>query len=66
MTKKPHQSKTIIFNILMAGVEAAHGSIHLLAPVLTDGQFAAVTIVVGMIHGMGGVYLRFITREPIK
>lgn len=64
--KKAHQSKTIIFNVGMAAIEALHGSVHLLAPLLSDGQFAAVTIAIGMIHSMGGVYLRFVTSEPIK
>lgn len=66
MMIKALKSKTILFNMFMAGVEVAHTSIYLLEPVLTTEQFAIVSMLLGVIHGMGGVILRYVTTVPIS
>ena len=60
------QSKTVWFNVIMAGVEAAHGVIHLFNGILSAEHFAIVSMVLGVVHAMGGVYLRTITNVPIS
>jgi len=52
--------------MFMALIASVHGSIHLLAPMLTPDQFAIVSLVIGGIHAMGGVYLRTITTQPLS
>ncbi len=59
------KSKTIIFNVLMAGIEFLHGSVHLFNPLVENNTFAILTLVLGAVHGMGGVYLRYITTQPL-
>jgi len=60
------KSKTIIFNILMAGVEVLHGSIQMTQALLSPEMFVYVSMGVGMIHAMGGVYLRSITTQALS
>ena len=60
------KSKTINFNIIMAMVASVHGSIHLMQPLLTSEHFAIVSLVIGAIHAMGGVYLRTITTQALS
>lgn len=64
--KQAIKSKTIIFNIAMAGIEFLHGSIQLFQPLVTPEHFALISLVLGAIHGMGGVYLRTITTIPLS
>ena len=65
MSKALTQSKTVKFNVIMAGIEALHGSLALLSPMFTPDTFAIITVAIGMIHGMGGVYLRTITTQAL-
>jgi len=65
-SKKLTQSKTVWFNMVMAGLESAHGALHLVQPMMTPDQFALISLVLGIIHGMGGVYLRMITNASIE
>lgn len=60
------KSKTINFNVLMGMVGAVHGSLQLFAPVLTVEQFATFSLVIGMVHAMGGVWLRTITTQALS
>lgn len=60
------KSKTIWFNIFMGGVEAANASMYILEPVLTPDQFAIISLLLGVIHGMGGVALRYVTTVPLS
>jgi hypothetical protein len=64
--KQAIKSKTIIFNVLMGGIEALHASIQLFEPIVTADHFALISVVLGIIHGMGGVYLRTITNVPLS
>jgi len=64
--KQAIKSKTIIFNVLMAGIEFLHGSVQLFQPMVSPEHFALISLVLGMIHGMGGVYLRTITTTPLS
>lgn len=66
MPKKLSQSKTVWFNIIMAALETVHGSIHLIQPMLSSDNFATISLLLGMIHAMGGVYMRSITGTPIR
>ena len=61
-----HKSKTVWFNMFMAAIETTHASIYLMEPVLTSEQFAYVSMALGIIHGVGGVYLRTITTQPLS
>jgi len=64
--KKLSESKTLKFNVIMGGIQALNGSISLLAPLMPVETFAVVTVLIGVIHAMGGAYLRTITSEPIS
>ena len=66
MMEQVIKSKTIIFNILMAGIEFLHGSVQLFSPVVSAETFAIISLVLGTIHGMGGVYLRTITTQALS
>lgn len=58
-------SRTIKFNLIMGALEAAMGSLHLFQSFLLPEQFAIVTMVLGIVHGVGGIYLRTITTTPL-
>jgi len=60
------KSKTIDFNLAMGMVEAIHGSLQLFQPVMTVEQFAAFSLIIGMVHAIGGVYLRTITTKALS
>lgn len=60
------KSKTIKFNLFMALIESAHGGFALLEPVFTQETFIIVTFALGIIHAVGGVYLRFITTKSLN
>ena len=60
------KSRTVWFNMFMAGIETTHGTIHLLAPMLPVDTFAVITMVLGLVHAVGGVYMRSITSAAIK
>ena len=60
------KSKTINFNVIMALVASVHGSIHLMQPLVTSEQFAIISLVIGAVHAMGGVYLRSITTQALS
>lgn len=64
--KKPLDSRTIKFNMIMGAVQSINGSLALLQPVLSPGQFAAVTLIVGVLHTVGGIYLRYQTNTGIS
>ena len=64
--KQALKSKTILFNVLMGGIEALHAGIQLFDQLLTPDQFASMSIILGLVHGMGGVYLRTITTEALS
>ena len=66
MMRQELKSKTIIFNVLMAGIEFLHGSVQLFSPVVSAETFAIISLVLGTVHGMGGVYLRTITTKPLS
>lgn len=64
--KKLLESKTVWFNVIMGGVEALHAGFAIMKPVLPPDIFAGTMLVVGIVHGAGGIYLRSITSTPIK
>jgi len=64
--KKLSQSRTVHFNMFMAALETLHGSIHLIQPMLSSDNFATISLLLGIIHAMGGVYMRSITSTPIR
>ena len=60
------KSKTILFMVFMAGLEAAGAGMHYLEPILTMEQLNVWSFVVGMVTSMGGVYLRVITNVALS
>jgi hypothetical protein len=50
----------------MGTIAAIHGSLQLFQPVLTVDQFALFSLIIGLAHGLGGVYLRTITTQALK
>lgn len=59
-------SRTIKFNILMDGLIALHGSMHLLEPVMSDKVFGITSVALAVVTTMGNKYLRAITTGPLK
>jgi len=59
------KSKTIRFNIIMAGIESLHAGFQIMQPLLTQDTFILLTVAIGMVHSMGGVYLRTITDTAL-
>jgi len=64
--KKASKSTTIRFNIIMGVLQSVNGSLALLQPVLTPGEFAAVSILIGAVHAGGGVWKRYQTTTGIE
>lgn len=64
--KSPLQSRTILFHTVLAGIQAALAGISAFEPFMEPLTYALVASGLGMVQSMGGVYLRFITQEPIK
>lgn len=60
------RSKTILFNLVMGAVEFAHGSMQLLQPLLDQETFILTSFALGMVHTVGGLYLRTITTQPLS
>ena len=59
------KSKTIIFNMVMAGIEFLHASIQILEPVVSVDMFIYLSMGIGLVHSVGGVYLRTVTTKPL-
>lgn len=60
------KSRTILFNILMAIIESANVGFAVLEPILSTEAFVITTFILGMVHSIGGMYLRMITTQPIN
>jgi len=65
MGKSPLQSKTIKFHMLMVILQSISGSMAMISPFIEPSQFVIASVVLGIAQSMGGVYLRFITEEPL-
>jgi len=65
MGKTPLQSKTVLFHMFMGLIQSISGSMAMLAPFMEPSQFVTVSVVLGVVQSVGGIYLRFITEEPI-
>lgn len=59
------KSKTVLFNVGMAGIEVLHASVHMLEPIMSPDIFVYTSLAMGVIHGMGGVLLRTVTTVPL-
>lgn len=59
-------SRTIKFNIVMDGLIALHGGLHLLQPVMSAEAFGYLSVILAVVVAMGNKYLRAITTEPLK
>ena len=64
--KQALKSKTILFMVFMAGLEAIGAGMHYLDPVISMEQLNVWSFVVGMLTSMGGVYLRVITNFALS
>ena len=64
--KQAMKSKTILFMILMAGLEGVGQGLHYLEPILTMEQLNTWSFAVGILTSMGGMYLRSITTESLS
>ena len=60
------KSRTIWFHVVMACIEALHAGFHALQPFLPDLAFVLLVLLLAMLHSAGGVYLRLITKEPLR
>lgn len=58
-------SRVIKFNLFMKGLTAVHGSLHMVAPLMTTEQFAIVSIVLLFVVTTGNEYLRTLTTGPL-
>lgn len=60
------QSKTIRFQMLMAGLDVLVLAPEFLSPYLSPTTFASVIALLAIANKVGNVYLRTITSEPVK
>lgn len=60
------KSKTVLFNVLMGGIQAANAGLYLIQPILPAADFGLLSLLLAIIHGMGGVYLRTITTQALE
>jgi hypothetical protein len=65
-TKKALESKTIKFNMLMGAVQSINGSLALIEPVVSPTVFAALATIIGVLHTVGGIYLRYKTKTAME
>ena len=56
------RSKTLMFNILVAGMASAEGVFSLLQPYIAGNVFAYITIILTV----GNAILRVLTTQPLK
>lgn len=62
MDKHILNSRTVRFNMAMAALTVLLSNVELLRPYLNEGGYLLLL----MLSSAGGVYLRSITREPVR
>lgn len=60
------KSKTIKWNWVLAGLQAANAQIHLFQPIVDAQTFAYVSMFLGVVHASGSHYIRTITTEALS
>ena len=66
MGKTPLQSKTIKFHLFMVAVQSVNGSLASFTGMISPETMIIAAASLGLMQSVGGIYLRFITEEPIK
>ena len=59
------KSRTVRWNMIMAGIQTANGMVMMLEPLVAPESFVAISMVIAIAHSVGGVYLRSITTKPL-
>ena len=66
MEKTPLQSKTIRFHLFMVTIQSINGSLSGFSNMIEPNTMVITAAILGIVQSVGGIYLRFITRDPIK
>lgn len=64
--RKLHQTKTAKYNAILSGIQVLMGSQALFAAFLDPKTTVAIMALMGLIHGIGGVYVRYITSGQVE
>lgn len=64
--KQAIKSKTIRWNMIMAALQTMNGMVMMLEPLVAPEAFVAISIIIAVMHSVGGVYIRSITTKPLS